>query len=746
MAARPPEVKAMAQRIVTKVGIADDAEFFAAWKLDSPGMEGVKEAVDGGDFAKARVALKEYFLNRRQPEWRINHWGMPKTPKGKAAQHSKYKAGEDILAHRFSGGGHKVDFGERIDWNYFPLKLANGNPDTEYPLIHYINRFGHLSKTLGPLYWFSHDERYAKEFVYEVTDHVESNPAPEAYIRHTAVWSRLTACGPLTGTWLDGYNYFLPSEHFTPAAHAIMLKGFIQKARYAVVAPDAANRYMIQLTGIYNVGAYFPELKQAGDFREFAVRGLTACVEDEFYPDCMSKELCPGYHGGSRQTFARVVQSARLMGYEEPEALLQGLERGYDFYPKVATPLGGLPQFGDTWGKGDLAKVFRAALPLVDKPVYRWFATAGKEGRPPEFTSTRLPWAGFYVMRSGWDKRDLYLCLDAGPLGTGHWHEDFGNFECYAYGEHLIGEMGIYSYTTNRWNRYFRSSLAHNVVLVDGLSQDRACELKTYARATAPRKQDWHSDAVFDLAWGLYEGKWVPWEKYVGWQNRFGAADARKLAAHLRQICFVKPDYWIITDRLHAPGEHTYSQLFHIPADRSPAVLGRGRVGTQEPKRPNILLVQADPIPAQIITGQEDPPQGWHSTGQGKLAPAPTVTFEQTTKDTARYDTLVLPLDIGQSPHVKIERVAVADAKGQALDPQDVCALRITTPKGIDYYVNDLRWAAIAPAPGLVKQVGPLLTDACAAVIRLSPDGAVRTFSTVGASLLELNGKAIREP
>jgi len=737
----------MAQRIAPTVRISNDQGFFAAWNLDLPGLATAKQAVEAGDFATAKVALKDYFLRRRQPAWTINHWDMPKTAKGKAAQHSQYRAGEEILAHRFSGGGHTVDFGDRIDWNHFPLKLPNGDPDTEYPLIHYINRFGHLSKTVGPLYWFSHDERYAREFVDEVTDHVESNPAPEAYIRHTAVWSRLTSCGPLNRTWLDAYNYFLPSDHFTPDAHAIMLKGFIQKARYAIRAPDAANRYMIQLTGIYNVGAYFPELKQATDFRAFAVRALAACVEDEFYPDCMSKELCPGYHGGSRKAFGQLITTARLMAYDEPPIILKGLETGYDFYPKVATPLGGLPQFGDTWGTSSIARIFRAALPLVDKPVYRWFATKGKEGQPPGFTSTRLPWAGLYAMRSGWDRRALYLCLDAGPLGTGHWHEDFGNFECYAYGERLIGEMGIYSYTTNQWNRYFRSSLAHNVVLVDGLSQDRACEVKKYARAEKPRSQDWHSDAVFDLAWGRYDARWVDWEQYVGWQNRFGADHARKLATHHREICFVKPDYWVITDRLSAPGEHTYSQLFHLPPDRTPAVLGRGRAGTQKPKRPNIVLIQADSdISAQIVRGREDPPQGWYSAGQNKLSPAPTIVFEQTARDMARYDTLLLPLDIGQSPNAKVERVAVTDAKGQPLSSGDVCALRITTPKGTDYYVNDLRRAEITAAPGLTKQIGTLRTDARAAVIRLSPTGAVRTFSAVGASLLELNGKAIRKP
>lgn len=86
-----------------------------------------------------------------------------------------------------------------------------------------------------------------------------------------------------------------------------------------------------------------PKVRIANDAELFAAWNLDspgletvkARVEAEFYPDCVSKELCPGYHGGSRGAFGRLVQNARLMGYEAPEKLLKGLETGYDFYPKL---------------------------------------------------------------------------------------------------------------------------------------------------------------------------------------------------------------------------------------------------------------------------------------------------------------------------------------------------------------------------------------------------------------------------
>lgn len=741
-ATQTPELRKTAQQIVPRVRIADDAAFFAAWDLDRPGMEAVKAAVAAGDFVKAKQELKQYFLNRREPHWKINYWDMPAKPKGDARKHSLYGRGEDVLAHHFSGGGFEVDFGPKIDWNYFPIKKADGSPDTEYPVTHYVNCFSHLS-VLGALYWHSRDERYAREFVAEVTDHVLSNPAPEGYVRGTAVWSRLTACTPLNGSWLDAYNYFLPSESFTPEAHAVMLKGFIEKARYAVRAPDAVNRYMSQLSGIYNVGAYFPELKEAGALRDFAVAAMRTAAEDEFYPDCISKELCPGYHGSSRGAMERIINTAKEMGYEAPPGLAKAVKHTYDFYPKVVTPLGGQPNFGDSWGPayGRINKTFAAARGRWDDPTFEWLASNGTAGKPPEFTSTRLPWAGFYVMRSGWDKEARYLCLDAGPMGKGHWHEDFGNFECYAYGEHLIAEVGVYSYVYSKWNQYFKSSLSHNVVIVDGYSQKRAG--KGYSETDKPRENDWHSDAVFDMAWGFYDGPWSDFMDYRGQRT------VKLPATQRRDVCFVKNDYWIVCDRLACPGRHDYAQLFHFLPDRTPKVLGPGRAGTSDAKRANILLVQADEsIGAQVIRGRDDPPQGWFSPSGGKIEPAPVLSFDQSAEDSALYDTVLLPLRAGQQPTLTMKRLPVLDAAGARIAPRDVCALAITTAAGTDYYLNDLRQQEIGPANGQMKTVATdgqtrLETDARAVLVRLDRQGKVRAASLVGGARLRLGGKQL---
>jgi hypothetical protein len=698
---------ARARQIVPQVRIHDDADFFAAWNLDYPGLEAAKAAVQAGDYAQAKIALKAYFRKRRQPKWHINHWEMPAQPQGSAQDSPDYELAEAIVAHR--------DASTNI----------------------YERRPG---RVLGPLYWRTHDERYAKEFADEIADTVINWPPEEVYTNAAPwAWRRLASIVPLVGDWLDAYNYFLSSPSFTPEVNALMLKGFTERARFAVRNPEVVNRYLFQRQGIYNVGAHFPELKSAAGLRDFAVTSMLHGAEGLIYPDGTSKELCPGYHIDSVLRVRGVLDSATIMGYPLPTQLIPVIERMYDFLPQTATPLRTLVKFGDTPRARDIRGYLQDVLQYVDKPVYRWFASDGAEGTPPGFVSNRLPWAGFYFMRSGWDKRALFLAERAGPRGRDHWHEDNGTFELYAYGEPLLVEVGVYSYTWSKWTDFFRGTQAHNLVTVDGFTQNRAVD-PTTSVTDHPRSNDWHSDSVFDMTWTLYDNKWADPQGYRTLPSEEQRAAAANLATHRRDIAFVKNSYFIVSDRLVSTGRHHYSQLFHFMPDRTAQVLGPDRAGTVDPARANIVMIQADPVPAQVIVGREDPAQGWYSDSHETRVPAPVVSFDQTARNRAYYDTVLLPLDAGQQPDMMVERVPVRDLLGGLVPAMDVCALRITTPSGVDLYVDDLRQQDIGPVNGQMKVIGDLRTDVRAAVVRMDREGNILAASSVGGTVLTWRG------
>ena len=84
---------------------------------------------------------------------------------------------------------------------------------------------------------------------------------------------------------------------------------------------------------------------------------------------------------------------------------------------------------------------------------FQWAATEGKEGRQPTHTSHVFPYAGQFIMRSGWDRDALWLCMDGGPYGFGHQHEDKLSVILTAFGQPLLVEGGTYTYDASPWRR-----------------------------------------------------------------------------------------------------------------------------------------------------------------------------------------------------------------------------------------------------------------------------------------------------
>ncbi len=79
-------------------------------------------------------------------------------------------------------------------------------------------------------------------------------------------------------------------------------------------------------------------------------------------------------------------------------------------------------------------------------------------------TSYRFPYAGQFILRSGWDQKDLWLCMDGGPFGYGHQHEDKLSVTLTAFGKSLLVEGGVYTYDASDWRRYVLNSRACTIL------------------------------------------------------------------------------------------------------------------------------------------------------------------------------------------------------------------------------------------------------------------------------------------
>ena len=319
------------------------------------------------------------------------------------------------------------------------------------------------------------------------------------------------------------------------------------------------------------------------------------------------------------RNFLGPVTLAATTGFEPPPGYLAKMERLFDYFLFSMQPHRRTPPLNDSGAVDVTSFLAEGAALFPQRADFRWVATAGKEGRPPDHLSHQFPFAGQFVLRGGWDDQAPWLCMDGGPFGFGHQHEDKLSVILTAFGQPLLVEGGVYTYDASDWRRYVLSSRAHNVVLVDGLDQNRRKEPKESWVVKTALPQVWETNAVFDHAAARYDEGW--------------GRDAKRLVTHTRHVFFVKPDLFVIADQLDPrDGQaHTYEALFHLDAPE--AVIDGLQVATRN-AGPNLTIQAYGPQSVSLVQGQKDPVvQGWlPATGQGYggIKPIPTALFRTT--------------------------------------------------------------------------------------------------------------------
>ena len=667
-------------------------EFFESLNYDLPELAKVKAAHEAGDVAATMAALVEHMKTRTKPE---------PPPLHSRSDKRSLAAADKICDHVFRLVGcpeHKL--GEQILWNEDPFDYD------QWAIA--LNRHSHWL-TLGRVYTGAKDEKYAREWVAQLTGWIDSMP-----VRIGRHWIQgvtpectlsLDAGIRMGQTWFPAYYHFLHSPSFTVDAHVAMLRSFRDHAVYLMDPrhfKHGSNWGMMELNGLYHIGVMLPEFKEAQVWRDTAVERLAGELDYQFYPDGAQTELAPGYHGVSVGNALGVFGLAQRTGDELPPDLLGKLERTFDYYLRIMMPDRRTPALNDS-GRGHIVGWLKRGLEqFPGRDDWRYLATNGREGREPDYTSCKLDWAGWYTMRTGWGTDAKYLLLDAGPFSTGHQHEDKLHFVAYSHGRQIVTEPGTYAYDASDWRRYVLSARGHNTVLVDGMEQNRRRQRHTY-RNEKPQTNRWFTSPEFDYAEGSYSDGFGP--------------KCDRTVSHTRRILFVKPHYWIIVDELKPSDdkEHTYEALFHLDAADAVVDEETKAVTTTHATGGNVAIVPLNPgdVSVRIVKGQTEPVvQGWVPTGRHNvLRPIPTAIFTRAGAGPTLMAYAVVPFDGREGSAVP--KAAPLATKGAA---PSLAAL-LSFPNG--------SWHAVAVQAEAGQRLvfGDFETDAEMALVRRSAGG-----------------------
>lgn len=614
---------------------AREQQFWDALDLTRPDLAAVAAALAAGDREAARHALAEHFRQRETPVV-----ADPVAP----ASDAVLKRADETLAHTYRlAGTPPYTFPDRIVWNADPHNY------NQWAIA--LNR--HFEWLHLAAAWLrTGDEKYAVEWQDQLLDWVAAMPVIippyiEGPYNDPGRPSLSLDAGIRMGTsWFPSFEVFRRAPSVSDEAILAFVRSARDHAGYLLRDEnfkEGSNWGAMESNGLYHLGAMLPEFRDAGLWRETAINRLRGELDRQVYPDGAQHELAPGYHGVSLRNFLAAMELARANSLPVPEDYQAGLERMFDYYLKIARPDFRTPNLNDS-GSGGIGGWLQQGYELFGQRTdFQWGGSNRAAGAPPDYTSLAMPYAGWVVMRSGWDADARWLLFDAGPFGTGHQHEDKLGLQVFAFGQPLLGEAGVYAYDTSDWRKYVLSTRAHSTVRVDGQDQNSRADRSTY-RSTAPDTHGFVTGPNFDYAESTFDAGYGP--------------KSDKSVTHRRRVLFVKPDYWLVIDDYTAAdeAEHVAEAQFLLLTDGADLTTDgvAGRVG-ETGVGLRILPLHGD-ADLRIVSGQTEPEVlGWVPDGFNDLVPRPAVIDRTRFTAHATRAWILLPTRQGE-PATSLER------------------------------------------------------------------------------------------
>lgn len=624
-------------------------------------------------YAPSGISFFRGSVSPRTPEL-LGRW-MP--PERKAL----IERAEDICRGRFRVLGYPLmSFGNPIDWHLDPVsgrrspKLHWSRIDPldfkqvgDSKVVWELNR-QQWSVTLGQAYRCTRNERYAETFVDYTREWMLANP-PGVGIN----WASSLEAALRVISWCWALFLFCDAKTMSAEFVDEVLESIRTHTRHI-------ERYLSQyfspnthLTGealaLFYVGTVFPQFDGAARWRKRGERILLKQLDRQVCADGVYFEQSTCYQRYTIDIYLHFIILSERQGISVPDSMKQTVQRMLDFLIAAGYPDGFVPQIGDSDGgallplsdraPNDCRGLFATAAGVFHRSDYAWAAGGatpellwllGSDGyrafnalsptAPKTAPTQTFIEGGYVVMRSDWEPTAHRLILDVGPLGCnisgGHGHADLLSIQCAAFGQPCLIDPGTYAYTSDRyWREHFRSSMAHNTVTVDGISQAESAGPFKWQRRPGARLRRWLSTEEYDLADADHDA-----------YHRLPDP-----VTHRRRVLFSKPRYWMIIDEMVAKLEHRVDLCFQFAASTRLTSESEDWVTVRQKDGSGcyLLVLGATPLQRQEFNGETGPAQGWVSSDYGHREAAPALRFSSESKLPLSIISFLIPCHGGNS-------------------------------------------------------------------------------------------------
>jgi hypothetical protein len=294
----------------------------------------------------------------------------------------------------------------------------------------------------------------------------------------------------------------------------------------------------------------------------------------------------------------------------------------------------------DWWPAPRQSSILAALVPQIVHP--RPIADPRQQKRPNTFAE-----AGITFLRD-----DRLSCrVDHGPHGflstCAHGHADALSFELRIDGRPVLIDPGTYCYQGEpEWRRYFRSTLAHNTLEIEGADQAR--QAGPFLWSTAMRS--W-AEAAQGIDGGPVATLSVAHDGY----RRLTAK-----ATHFRQFRLDRAAHALeIADRVEAAAPVAVRLAFHVHPDVTVRLETRRAMLAAEGRVLAVLDLPAG-LAWSAHRGEESPPLGWSSPEFGVKEACTTLVGRGVLAPGERLATRIAPDDVTPRRAAAVSREVTA--------------------------------------------------------------------------------------
>jgi hypothetical protein len=377
----------------------------------------------------------------------------------------------------------------------------------------------------------------------------------------------------------------------------------------------------------------------AESWRERYVPAFDRELADQLLTDGAHYERSPMYHSLVMADAIEVIFALRLGGNPVPESLADSVRRMAAYLPTITHPDGAIALFNDSvldeapsgsslQAAADSALGEGAHAPLsvrhgllasaVTAPC-RFCATSVQRRATEDGGIAHVPvlgGRGLLLMDVG------RACPDDLPA---HAHADFFSFELSVDGRRWVVDSGVGEYAAGPWREYYRSTRAHNTVIVDGIDQ-----IECWGSFRVARRAQVHNRVAI-------EGPHLTGVE--AWHDGYARlADPVRVG---RAVIALGDRAWLVLDEISANGAHTWESHVHAAPDTE-VRLGPGHALLEAGERH--LTIAWFGIGSQcLVRGQMNPRQGWYAPAFGRHLPNWVLAMSGRSAASARFGYVMAP-------------------------------------------------------------------------------------------------------